>query len=129
MPSQRRYRHDMNPRTLSTPTRYPPIHWFSFAVCLLQLLLIVAEVDAQSKPTPIRTAYSALSAGIGTLWLTHEDGYFRKHGLDSNLIYIRGGSTAVQAILAGEIHFGHLSPAPMAALRFAASVCLRTFSS
>jgi len=32
---------------------------------------------------------------------------------DSNLIYIRGGTTAVQALWAGEIHFGHLSPAPM----------------
>ena len=61
----------------------------------------------------MRTAYSALSAGIGTLWLTQEERYFRKHGLESNLIYIRGGTTAVQALLAGEIQFGHLSPAPM----------------
>jgi NitT/TauT family transport system substrate-binding protein len=68
---------------------------------------------AQSRPFPARTAYSALSAGIGTLWLTHEDGIFRKHGLDSSLVYIRGGTTAVQALLAGEIQFGHLSPAPM----------------
>lgn len=68
---------------------------------------------SQNKPIAVRTAYSALSAGIGTLWLTQEDGYFKKHGLDSNLIYIRGGTTAVQALLAGEIQFGHLSPAPM----------------
>jgi len=72
-----------------------------------------ARALAQTRPMAVRTAYSALSAGIGTLWLTHEDGHFRKHGLDSNLIYIRGGSTAVQALLAGEIQFGHLSPAPM----------------
>jgi len=37
------------------------------------------------------------------LWLTHEQGIFRKHGLDSNLVYIRSGTTAVQAFLAGEI--------------------------
>jgi ABC-type nitrate/sulfonate/bicarbonate transport system substrate-binding protein len=103
----------MNPRKLFPPAQHSPIHWFCFAVCLLQLLLIGNEVEGQSKLTPVRTAYSALSAGIGTLWLTHEDGHFRKHGLDSNLIYIRGGSTAVQALLAGEIQFGHLSPAPM----------------
>jgi NitT/TauT family transport system substrate-binding protein len=75
--------------------------------------LIVTPSDSQNRPPSVRTAYSALSAGIGTLWLTQEDGYFRKHGLDSNLIYIRGGTTAVQALLAGEIQFGHLSPAPM----------------
>lgn len=71
------------------------------------------QAAAQSRPTQVRTAYSALSAGIGTLWLTHEEGYFRKHGVDSNLIYICGGTTAVQALLSGEIQFGHLSPAPM----------------
>lgn len=68
---------------------------------------------AQTRPIPVRTAYSALSAGIGTLWLSHENGHFRKRGLDSDLVYIRGGTTAVQALLAGEIQFGHLSPAPM----------------
>ncbi len=77
------------------------------------LVLTGAPARAQSRPTPVRTAYSALSAGIGTLWLTQEEGHFKKHGLDSNLIYIRGGTTAVQALLAGEIHFGHLSPVPM----------------
>ena len=69
--------------------------------------------EAQTGFTQVRTAYSALSAGIGTLWLTQEQNIFKKHGLDSGLIYIRGGTTAVQALLAGEIQFGHLSPAPM----------------
>ena len=86
---------------------------------LLLLALIAGQATlapyslGQSRFATVRTAYSALSAGIGTLWLTHEEGYFKKHGLDSNLIYIRGGTTAVQALLAGEIQFGHLSPAPM----------------
>jgi NitT/TauT family transport system substrate-binding protein len=103
----------MNPRKLFLRLHHSPLHWFCFAVGFLQLWLIGAEVEGQTRLTPVRTAYSALSAGIGTLWLTHEDGHFRKHGLDSSLIYIRGGSTAVQALLAGEIQFGHLSPAPM----------------
>ena len=83
----------------------------AFVVALLGLT--VSPANSQTRLTPVRTAYSALSAGIGTLWLTHEEGHFKKHGLDSNLIYIRGGTTAVQALLAGEIQFGHLSPAPM----------------
>src|SRR5262245_59751253 len=88
---------------------------------LLLLALIAGQATlapyslGQSRFATVRTAYSALSAGIGTLWLTHEEGYFKKHGLDSSLIYIRGGTTAVQALLAGEIQFGHLSPAPMMA--------------
>ncbi|MGH7875294.1 MAG: ABC transporter substrate-binding protein [Candidatus Binatia bacterium] len=82
-----------------------------FIVALL--IMTVSLSDSQTRLTPVRTAYSALSAGIGTLWLTQEEGHFKNHGLESNLIYIRGGTTAVQALLAGEIQFGHLSPAPM----------------
>ncbi len=103
----------MNPRKFFLQAQDLLVRWFYLAVGVLPLLLIVTAAEAQTKLTPVRTAYSAVSAGIGTLWLTHEEGFFRKHGLDSNLIYIRGGSTAVQAILAGEIQFGHLSPAPM----------------
>jgi ABC-type nitrate/sulfonate/bicarbonate transport system substrate-binding protein len=97
------------------------LHWtprtcVCFAVVLVCTVLTPAlPVRAQTRLTVARTAYSALSAGIGSLWLTQEAGYFRKYGIDSHLVYIRGGSTAVQALLSGEIQFGHLSPAPMMA--------------
>jgi len=91
------------------------IFWHTISFLATCQLFAVAPSLGQNRAPAIRTAYSALSAGIGTLWLTQENGYFRKHGLDSNLIYIRGGTTAVQALLAGEIQFGHLSPAPMMA--------------
>lgn len=68
---------------------------------------------AAAQNRPVKVAYSAISAGIGSLWLTHDDGIFKKHGLDSSLIYFRSGTTAAQALLAGEIHFGHLAPGPM----------------
>jgi len=82
-------------------------------VCGALLLLHAGSSHGQPRPTPVRVAYSALSAGIGALWLTHEQGIFKKHGLDSNLIYMRSGTTATQALLAGEIQFNHVSPAPI----------------
>ena len=69
-----------------------------FAAIVDWLAWNLPDGAAQNRPPTVRTAYSALSAGIGTLWLTHDEGYFKKHGLDSNLIYIRGGTTAVQAL-------------------------------
>jgi ABC-type nitrate/sulfonate/bicarbonate transport system substrate-binding protein len=89
--------------------------WVGLLLFAIGLLLDASPSGAQNRPTPIRVAYSALSAGIGVLWLTHEQGIFRKHGLDSNLVYMRGGTTATQALLAGEIQFNHVSPAPMMA--------------
>src|SRR5258706_1706260 len=103
----------MTLRKLLLPRDRSLIRWFYFAVGALQILLVGCEAHAQAKLTPIRTAYSALSAGIGTLWLTHEEGFFRKHGLDSNLIYIRGGSTALPAIFSGDNRIRHLLPGPL----------------
>ncbi len=83
---------------------------------LISLCLLVSFAPiARSQTRPIRTAYSAISAGIGSLWLTQEQGLFKKYGLDSTLVYFRSGTTVAQALLAGEIEFGHLSPAPMMA--------------
>jgi ABC-type nitrate/sulfonate/bicarbonate transport system substrate-binding protein len=90
------------------------VNWSTSVVVLLVFLVGGAgESRSQTKLPAVRVAYSALSAGIGVLWLTHEQGIFRKHGLESNLVYMRSGTTAAQALLAGEIEFGHLSPAPM----------------
>ena len=74
-----------------------------FALLSIWLAWNLPDGAAQNRPPTVRTAYSALSAGIGTLWLSHDEGYFKKHGLDSNLIDLRGGSTAVQALLAGDM--------------------------
>ena len=37
-----------------------------------------AGVFAPPRLIPVCTAYSAVSADTGTLWLTHEDGHLRK---------------------------------------------------
>jgi NitT/TauT family transport system substrate-binding protein len=83
----------------------------SVNLALALICFLAATAGAQNRP--IKIAYSAISAGIGSLWLTHEQGIFKKHGLDSSLIYFRSGTTAAQALLVGEIHFGHLAPGPM----------------
>ena len=87
--------------------------WFGALVCGVCLFFSVSHLHGQTRPPSVRIAYSALSAGIGVLWLTHEQGIFKKHGLDSNLVYMRSGTTATQALLAGEIQFNHVSPAPV----------------
>ncbi|MET0501019.1 MAG: ABC transporter substrate-binding protein, partial [Candidatus Binatia bacterium] len=87
--------------------------WIGAFVCGIWLFFSSSHLQGQARPSTVRIAYSALSAGIGALWLTHEQGIFKKHGLHSNLVYMRSGTTATQALLAGEIQFNHVSPAPV----------------
>ena len=44
-----------------------------------------------------------------SLWAAQEQGLFAKHGIDAQLILIRGGSTLVASLLAGEIQMAFTS--------------------
>jgi NitT/TauT family transport system substrate-binding protein len=79
------------------------------------LLLSVSHVEA----APVRVAYSAISGAMAPLWVTQEGGYFRREGLDIELLYIGGGSLLIQSVLGGDVQFAYGPSVPVvnAALR------------
>jgi ABC-type nitrate/sulfonate/bicarbonate transport system substrate-binding protein len=50
--------------------------------------LLASAVEAAS----LRVAYSAISGAMSSLWVAQEGGYFKREGLDVELLYIGGGS-------------------------------------
>jgi len=48
-------------------------------------------------------------------WVAKEKGFFSQEGLDVDLMYIKGDSTIVQALLGGDIHAGYAGATPVAA--------------
>jgi ABC-type nitrate/sulfonate/bicarbonate transport system substrate-binding protein len=81
----------------------------------VHLLLCVSHGEA----APVRVAYSAISGAMAPLWVTQEAGYFRREGLDVELLYIGGGSLLIQSILGGDVQFAYGPSVPVvnAALR------------
>ncbi|MBM4299192.1 MAG: hypothetical protein FJ143_15760 [Deltaproteobacteria bacterium] len=73
----------------------------SLSLVLLASLYAVA-VDAQRRGEKLRVIYSAIGSSQSPLWIAHEGGIFKKHGLDVELLYVAGGSRAAQVVLAGE---------------------------
>jgi NitT/TauT family transport system substrate-binding protein len=61
---------------------------------------------AAAQETRIRAAYSAMSGSMAWVWAAKEGGYFEKHGLNVDLLYIGGTAQLFQSMLAGEIAFG-----------------------
>lgn len=53
--------------------------------------------------------YSGVGSGEEVHHFATEVGLFKKHGLDVEIVYISGGSTVVQAMIAGEVQFGRRS--------------------
>jgi NitT/TauT family transport system substrate-binding protein len=67
---------------------------------LLQLILWTG-VHAQAIPK-IRIGYPSISSRQAQLWVAKDEGIFRKHGLDVELIFLRGGQVAIQALTGGD---------------------------
>ncbi len=63
--------------------------------------------DSRGSLEKIKIAYASIGGNMAPIWVAHEAGFFRKEGLATELIFMRGGTPVVQALLAGEIQFGY----------------------
>ncbi len=73
-------------------------------ICTLVVFILatVAGGDAQQK---VRLNWGAISGVMSPIWVAQEEGLFKKHGLDLELIHIASTSKAIQSMLSGEIQF------------------------
>lgn len=61
----------------------------------------------------IRISYSAISGAMSSLWVAQEAGYFKREGLDAELLYIGGGSLLIQSMLSGDVPFAYGPSVPV----------------
>jgi NitT/TauT family transport system substrate-binding protein len=76
------------------------------AVIFSGIFFILAwSPSAQSaeKLTKITVGYSAISFDQLPAWVAKEAGLFMKNGLDAQLVYFTGGTTAVMALVSGDV--------------------------
>jgi NitT/TauT family transport system substrate-binding protein len=65
-------------------------------------LFLLSFSVASAQLTKVTVGYSAVAAGQLPAWMAKESGIFRKNGVDVQLVYFRGGTTATMALLARE---------------------------
>jgi ABC-type nitrate/sulfonate/bicarbonate transport system substrate-binding protein len=56
--------------------------------CLL--LLVVTSYSFGASATKMHLGYSAITATMAPLWAGRDYGFFAKHGVDAELIYLAG---------------------------------------
>jgi len=71
--------------------------WFPFAAL------------GAAAPVRVNIGAASVSTSMLTLWAAQDQGIFAKHGLEVQLILIRGGSTLVASLLTGEIQLAFTS--------------------
>jgi NitT/TauT family transport system substrate-binding protein len=66
----------------------------------VSLFLLLPFSGASAQLTKITVGYASVSGGHLPAWMAKESGIFHKNGLDVQLVYFRGGTTATMALLA-----------------------------
>jgi NitT/TauT family transport system substrate-binding protein len=76
------------------------------AISVLAFLLFAfpaANVHSAQKPSTFTVAYSAISYDQLPAWIAKDTGLFARNGLDVQLVYFTGGSTAAMALVSGDV--------------------------
>ncbi len=95
-----------------TSVRFP---FFIFMVVTLGLFIAPCGIRSASAQVPkVRVAYSTLGAIDLPVWMAREAGLDRKYGVDADLVFLRGGTTTIQALLSKSVEFVILSGTSLA---------------
>ena len=77
---------------------------FCFAAISLLYLLSVANAEE----TRVVVAYSSINPNSSHLEIARAQGFYRKYGLDPEIILVRSSATATAGLAAGNIQFGFI---------------------
>ena len=80
---------------------------------ILAALVAVIFLPRALAAAPMRISYSAISGAMSSLWVAQEGGYFKREGLDTELLYIGGGSLLIQSLLSGDVPFAYGPSVPV----------------
>ena len=79
-------------------------------VVLFVVLMILTQrivVEAATAPTKVVVAYASISPRVAPLWAAQEFGFFKKNGIETELIFVRGAPTLVAALTSGDMDIGY----------------------
>jgi NitT/TauT family transport system substrate-binding protein len=72
-------------------------------VLLFGLLSFTLSAATASAAEKLRVAYPTLGPGSTPSWVTHETGFWKKSGLDVELVLLSGGARMLPALISGSV--------------------------
>ncbi len=81
-------------------------------LCIIAAMIVLSLAVQGLAQERIRLSYSALSPSTAFLWIPKEKGFFKKHGLEVEILLIESGSLTSQALASGEIGIADNAGAP-----------------
>jgi ABC-type nitrate/sulfonate/bicarbonate transport system substrate-binding protein len=82
--------------------------------CLYFSLFSWADLRGAAAKPKVVIAHAAMNFRVAPLWVAQDQGFFAKYGIDSEIIYMRGGPTLFSGMLSGDIQIGWTASAIIA---------------
>ena len=88
--------------------------FFAWITVILSPKATCAAEGTPGQPLKkIVIGYSAIAPSHAVAWMTHEGGFFRKYGLDAQLLFVESGSRMVQTLISGDVLAAQVAGAPV----------------
>jgi ABC-type nitrate/sulfonate/bicarbonate transport system substrate-binding protein len=84
--------------------------WLMGLPVLVFLLIAVTERGGAAELALVRIAHGAFSEKVAIMWVGAEQGIFRKHGVNVEVINIRSGPQTMAALASGDIQVAYTIP-------------------
>jgi NitT/TauT family transport system substrate-binding protein len=78
------------------------------SILALALVLLCPASSRAQKLDRAVLAFGSTGGNLTAFWVAREAGLFRQHGLDVDVVFLRGSTTAINALVAAEAQFGAL---------------------
>ena len=91
--------------TLSIVTILPYKARLLLATAILFAVLLMPALTPAQEGRRLRAGYTSISGNMTPLWAAREGGYFKKYGIDIDLISMPSGNEGISALIAGELEF------------------------
>ena len=93
-----------NSPTTLRPSIIAVLVFGALAFTLLHPWVSVAADGGATQPLKkIVIGYSAITTSQAPLWMAYEGGFFRKYGLEVQIIFVESGSRTVQTLISGDV--------------------------
>ena len=86
--------------------KLPRRFWILAALVSICHFWLFSNARAQEK---VRLAHSALESSNGIWYLAQDRGFYKKHGLDADLLFIPSTTTSVSSLVAGDVQVANAS--------------------
>jgi len=80
----------------------------SLLAALIAISLSVTSIPARAQEK-VRLAHSALESSNSVWYMAKERGFYKKNGLDADLLFIPSTTTSVSSLVAGDVQVANAS--------------------